>query len=224
MSHRPDPAPEPPAPDPLASVVELVRRILRRAPVGYWLAVMTASVMAAAIVVSTVKASERAATTYGDVRRVPVAAVPLAPGDEIDDADVRWILVPSAFLPAAAVAQEPVGHALIVAVAQGEVLLESKLAPWGRSGAAALMPAGTRAIAVPNGPAVPPVELGDLVDLLATVATEAPGDEPTFFVARDAIVVAVDDDAVTVAVAIDDASRVAFAITAGTITLALTSP
>jgi hypothetical protein len=69
-----------------------------------------------------------------------------------------------------------------------------------------------------------PVEIGDRVDVLATFdtgATGATGAEPTVVVARDALVVAHADDAVTVAVERDIAPRVAYALAAGTITLAL---
>lgn len=233
LPHRPHPAADPAPVDPLGVIAGATRRLVRRAPVAYWIAVVVAAAVTATIVSSTVRASERTTATLGPMTRVPVAAAPLAPGDDVARADVRWVMMPRRLLPRATIAAEPVGHAVVVAVAEGEVLLEAKLAPWGRRGAAALMPPGTRAIAVPHGPASPSLARGDVVDLLATVVTEGElhddgeghGEpEPTFVVAAGAIVVAVDDDAVTVAVPTEDATRVAFAITAGTITLALSAP
>lgn len=223
--HRPGPAPELGAADPLSFVVDLARRVWRRAPIGYWLGVIAAAALAAAIVASSVRTSSRVTAALGPLVRVPVAAIALAPGDAVGDGDVRWARLPRRTLPKGAIADEPVGHTALVAVLEGEVLMQAKLAPWGVRGPAALMPPGTRAVAVPHGPAVPPVAPGDVVDLLATIVTEAEAgapSEPTFVVAEAALVVEVGDDAVTVAVAAADASRVAFAITAGTITIALT--
>jgi len=85
---------------------------------------------------------------------------------------------------------------------------------------ASRVPAGRRAVAVPTVAGLP-VEVGDRVDVLATFDTGATGAEPTIVVARDALVVAHEDDAVTVAVEQDAAPRVAYALAVGTITLVL---
>jgi hypothetical protein len=65
--------------------------------------------------------------------------------------------------------------------------------------------------------------VGDRVDLIAgfDVASAGADRAPAFTVAENAIVVAVDDRRVTVAVRDVDATRVAFAIVAGTVVPAL---
>ncbi|MDP9070437.1 MAG: hypothetical protein M3N68_03965, partial [Actinomycetota bacterium] len=116
------------------------------------------------------------------------------------------------------------GHATLVPLAAGEVLLEAKLAPWGTRGLAALVPPGRRALAVPVERGRLPLRAGDRVDVLATFEVAEDAGEPTFPVATSALVVDVADEAVTVAVSPDEAPRVAFAIARATVTLALSTP
>jgi Flp pilus assembly protein CpaB len=88
-------------------------------------------------------------------------------------------------------------------------------------------------VAVPNGGAHLPLVPGDQVDVLATFdpsgdpTGDPPGShsaDPTFPVAKSALVVDVADDSATVAVAPQEAARVAFAVTTGVVTLALAAP
>jgi Flp pilus assembly protein CpaB len=126
--------------------------------------------------------------------------------------------VPLALLPRHALATLPRRAVAAVDLSPGEIVVAHRLA--GRSAVAGRLPAGRRAVAVPTVAGLP-VEIGDRVDVLATFDTGAPGVEPTVVVARDALVVAHQDDAVTVAVEQDVAPRVAYALAVGTITLAL---
>jgi hypothetical protein len=80
------------------------------------------------------------------------------------------------------------------------------------------MPAGTRAVAVPTPVAGLPVRPGDHVDLLAASG----GDGRV--VAPDGTVVAVTAQSTTVAVDADDAPRVAAALGAGSVVIALRNP
>jgi hypothetical protein len=76
-------------------------------------------------------------------------------------------------------------------------------------------------VAVPTGSGLP-LRVGDRVDVLATFDPGVSGDgEPTFAVARGAVVVHVGKEAVTVAVAEAAAPKVAYALAAGTVTLVL---
>src|SRR5205814_10504342 len=99
----------------------------------------------------------------------------------------------------------------------GEVVVESRLAPHGVRGAAALVPPGARALAVPAGPGTPHVERGDHVDLLA-VASEG---TPSRVVAQRATVIDATDDRVTVAVTSSEAPAVAAALARGGVTVPL---
>jgi hypothetical protein len=123
-----------------------------------------------------------------------------------------------------------------------------RLAPHGSTGAAALVPPGHRAVAVPVGPTgAPPLTEGDLVDVLAVsplgppptepsppaegdgesapVAegdADGPRDEPAFALVEHALVVAAGERSVSVAVPQADAPAVAFAVSQGAVVLALT--
>jgi hypothetical protein len=81
------------------------------------------------------------------------------------------------------------------------------------------------AIAIPVGSAVVALQVGDRVDLIAgfDAASAEGGQSPALTVARDALVVDVDEERVTVAVREADAARVAFAVIAGTVVPALRS-
>lgn len=174
---------------------------------------------------------EAEASRYGPIRVVPVATRSLAVGDVVRADDVKRRSVPAGLVPRGPIARSWEGQVVRSPVLAGEVVVDARLAPAGLEGAAALVPPGSRAIAVPSGPGGrPPMQAGDRVDLLATVAYERAGSEgnasdepPTFLVAAAAVVVAVDDgaDIVTVAVPAGDAARVAHAVATAAITLAL---
>ena len=105
-------------------------------------------------------------------------------------------------------------------------MLSKRIAPEGLSGVAARVPPGQRAVAVPVTPAGrPPLELGDLVDVLAVVATpDMPDATPAAPLATGALVVDVGDESVSVAVSRAEAPLVAYAITQGVAVLALGGP
>src|SRR5207237_1966876 len=101
------------------------------------------------------------------------------------------------------------------------------LAPWGRTGAAALLPPGKRGISVAAGPAATKLTKGDTVDVLATFDPATPaatGKEPTFPVATGASVIDVGGESVTIAVDPDEAKRIAFATSHGAVTVVLSFP
>lgn len=154
--------------------------------------------------------------------RVVVASRDLPRGHEITPADLVEEIEqarPGAPVPVA----DPVGRVITAPVLAGEPFVAARLAPDGAEGVAALVPPGRRAIAVPISLAAPPVLVGDLVDAYLT-------DELTLQtgvsarVAEGAPVVAVADDAVTIALRPAEASAVAGGLAAGAVTLALTGP
>ena len=206
-----------------------------RAAAVWWLAAFVLAAVTGLSVAHLTARAEAQAARYGSLRTVAVAARPLPAGSTLAGGDVERRTLPAAFLPAAPVAAEPEGHALLVAVAEGEPLLEAKLAPFGVRGVAALLPPGTRALAVPVGAAGrPPLERGDRVDVLATFDVAFPGEEggvappagdnaPTFPGAEGAVVVDVGEEAVSVAVGAEEAPRLAFTLARGVATLALTA-
>lgn len=195
-------------------------------------------------VVSLVAAADDARARWGQTRPVAVAARDLAPGDIVDAGAFEVRELPEAMLPdgalgsggdtssgtagaAAGTADDPpIGAVVRHPVLAGEPLVAARLSPVGLTGAAALVPAGWRGVAVPVGAAgAPPLVTGDVVDVLAVtpVGVEGAdrGEEPAFALVEQALVVDVTDDAVTVAVPEHDAPRVAWALSNGAVVLAL---
>lgn len=194
-----------------------VRRVLRH-PIPFWIAAIALTALTVTTVarVSGAAAAER--DRWGERRPVVVALHDLAPGAAIDAGDAEIRLLPSALVPADAATVSVTGMVAAAFVGRGEVVLTRRLAPAGLSPIAALLPPGTRGVAVAQGPAPLPVDVGDLVDVLATF-----DGQPTFAVSTGAVVVAVTEDAVTVAVDESEVDEVAYAVTTASVTLVLTA-
>jgi Flp pilus assembly protein CpaB len=211
-----------------------LRTRFSRAAVPYWIGVALVAAITAAVVAALLGRAVEAEARYGRTQPVAVARRTLAPGDAVGGsiAVEEW---PKALVPDGAMTDVPPDDRVVVAdVAEGEPLVASRVSGGGGRGAAALVPPGHRAIAVPLLVAGLPLRLGDRVDLIATpgggdpsavpitddVLLPAEADE----VATGAVVVAVADESVTVAVRSDDAPDVATAITTGTVVVALAGP
>jgi Flp pilus assembly protein CpaB len=198
-------------------------------------AVAVLALVTGLVVASLVRSGDAARRDWGTTRPVAVATRDLAAGDVLAADAVAVRDLPRALVPAAALAAAPAAGAVVrQPIASGEALVAARLAPDGLQGAAALVPAGHRAVAVPIGPSgAPPLGPGDLVDVLAVVsaAPTSSGESaaaltsvdrpPAFPLVERAAVVAVEDDTVSVGVPEDDAPGVAFALTQGAVVLAL---
>lgn len=204
---------------------------LRRSPLAWWVVSIVLALTTAAVVDAAL-ATGRRQQAAGATAPVQVAARSIGAGEALGPGDVTVRRLPLAALPDADRVLDPIGRVATVDLAAGEVLLEARLAPVATSATAARLPAGSRALAVPaTASTTPPLEAGDLVDVLATfdVAGTADGPEqttaaPTVTVVEGASVVAADEDAVTVAVPAAEAPRLAFALARGSVLLALVAP
>jgi Flp pilus assembly protein CpaB len=197
-----------------------LRRITRSALV-YWLAVAALAAFTGLVVARLVGDAQAARARLGSLTDVVVATRAVQPGRVITAGDVAVRRMPVAYIPSGAIAsaRAATGHAAVVALFPGEVVLRARLAPDGVRGLGARLGADERAVAVPAGVADPPVREGDVVDVLATFE----GLE-TVDISVGARVLAVGVDAVTLAVSTDEATAIAGAITRGTVTLAVRSP
>lgn len=194
--------------------------ILRLPPPRLVVAVALA-IVSALVVLRTTGRAEAAVDRYGDHVTTWVVQADLEPGGEIGAGDVRAEPRPSAFLPDGAVTEDPTGRRASAVLRPGEVVVEHRLAGGERRGAAALVPAGWRAVAVPALEAALPVEVGQRVDVLAALDPSGTGAVGRV-VAEDGVVVHVaDDDTVTVAVTPSQASRVVAALATGLVALSL---
>jgi Flp pilus assembly protein CpaB len=201
----------------------LLPRRVRHHPLVRAAVVLAVIGLAWSVVQRTAATALDARDQWGRSQTVVVARERIVIGDTIDGAAVATESWPAAMVPEGAVTQSPVGQTVIATIEPGEAVNGARLAPDGLRGVAALVPSGRRALAIPVGPTVVDLSVGDQVDLIAgfDAASASGGRAPAFTVAERAVVVAVDERRVTVAVDADDATRVAFAIVAGTVVPAL---
>lgn len=185
-------------------------RLRPRRPLPFWLAALALTALTVSTVSRVADAAVAERERWGERLEVLVATADLEPGDALRG-DLR--AVPAALVPAGAVTSAPDGELVASWIGAGEIVLAVRLAPAGLSPVAALLPAGTRGVAVPLGMAPLPVEVGDRVDVHGSTR-----------LAADALVVAVREEAITVAVDAADAARVAYEAANGTVTLVLTAP
>lgn len=191
---------------------------LARTPFAFWLAVAGLALTTALVVAGALGRVEALAQRYGPLRPVVVAARPVERGTALAPADVEVRRLPAGFLPPGAFASvdEVRDRAPVVPLLPGQPLLQGHLAPDGLTGAAALIPPGARAVAVPAAGTTPTLRVGDVVDVLATLE----GD-PTLALAVDVPVVEAGEDSASVAVSPEAARAVAYAVAHGSVTLAL---
>jgi len=195
---------------------------LRRRPSLFWVLAAALALSTALVVTRSVGRAEADAARFGDLRPVAVARATLPVGATIGPEDTEVRSLPAGLHPPDAVVDVPDGAVVTATIHEGEVVVAPRLAPAGRSPLTAALPPGTRAVAVPADAAALPVEPGDVVDVLATFDPDlADGGEPTVAVAREALVVDVVAESVVVAVTPGQAPRVAFAVAAGAVALAV---
>lgn len=194
--------------------------ILRPPPLRLVLVVLLAVVVGLAVHRTTARAAAVTAQ-LGESTRVAVAQRDIAVGEELEPGDVVLVDRPVAHVPPGAVADDPTGETVREPLHAGEIVIERRLAASGRAGAAALVPEGWRAVAVPVVDAPLPARRGDTVDVVASYDPTLVEFDPSRIVAAGAVVVAVADDAVTVAVPERRLTDVAFALANGIVTLAL---
>lgn len=197
--------------------------LLRRRPRLWWVLSLALAGVAASAVASTVGRAEAERDRWGPSAPVVVATRDVEPGEPLAEAGLVVERRPRATVPASALTRIPPDAVAGAAIVDGEVVVAERLAGEGLRGPAARLPHGTRAMAVPAEPGLtPPVAVGDVVDVLVAVPDDAAGGGPPgFTLVAGALVVAVGEDATTIAVPRDDAPRLAVALGAGAVTLAL---
>ncbi|HEX9682206.1 MAG TPA: SAF domain-containing protein [Acidimicrobiales bacterium] len=208
-----------PSPD-LRPSLRMVTASVRRSPLLWWAVVIAVALLAGLTVQRSVSAARADARAWGTTMSVPVMTTAVAAGSAITEGDVTWRDLPRAVVPGGSAATDPVGQRAAVDLHPGEVLLAARIADGDAGPVAAALPDATVGMGVPHGQSGLVLDVGDRVDVLATVdaGTDSP---PTTRIVRRALVVDVNEDGVTLAVPSDAAPRLAFALVAGVVTLAL---
>jgi Flp pilus assembly protein CpaB len=198
-----------------------LRIVLATRPLAFWALTLVVAGAAGLLVWRAVEAADRARSQWGTPRPALVATRPIAAGEVVDGADAVVRSLPAALVPDGALSALPPEDEEAVAagpIAAGEIVHPARLGRPARSAVAALLPAGTRGLAVPVPAGALPLRVGDVVDVVAS----APGGAGAAVVAHGAAVVHVEEASAVVAVAEADAPGVARAIADGSVVLALT--
>ncbi len=138
------------------------RLLLRRRPVLWWLAVLGLSLVVGLTVDGSLSRAEADARRFGPPVEVAVARVDLAAGALAGPATVELRPWPEYLVPAGALRVVPDDRVVTQPLLAGEPVVAERL------GTDSLVPANSRALALPTGPGALGVRAGDRVDLLAT--------------------------------------------------------
>lgn len=201
----------------------LTFRRLRRYPLAWWLLVVFVAGVTGYAVTASVASAESSAGRFDGMVAVAVFTRDLPAGSVLTPADFRTETRPRAFLPKVPPVLSPTGRTVVVPVSSGDVVHELNAGARGLSPTAALIEPEDRAIALSLQGLHPSLVVGDRVDVLATFERDDALTEPTAVISQGAKVVQLNDDSVMVAVSSEDAKRVAFAATKGSVVLALSS-
>jgi len=196
-----------------------LRRLLRRRLL-WWTLVGALTLVTATTIQREYARAHAARVDWGTTVAVFVATADIDGGDPVESAAAlqHW---PAALVPDTAITRLDRGARARVDLVAGEVLVSQRVSTRTSGGVTDLLPVDTVAVAVPVHVGVPPLSLGDRVDLLATY--DSPGSaDTTTRVARSAVVVDLDDDVITVAVADDAVAELAGALARAEVTIALT--
>jgi len=196
---------------------------LRRHPRWRTAAAVALGLVSGGAVTVTMQEAQEARASWGRSVTVLVASRDLEAGEQVDLSTTRRAEHPAPLVPDGALTTLPADGRVAVAIFEGEVLREERLAPRGASELGARLPPGTRGMAIPVEPGTtPPLAVGDRVEVLVALPAEsAGGGPPGFSLATGVLVVEVTDVAVTLAVDPHVAPRLAAAFGLGAVTLAL---
>jgi len=198
-----------------------VRRVLAPRAIVFWGLTALAAIVTASVVTDAVARADATARARAP-RPVLVTTAAVDAGGVLTEANTAVVMRPADERPEGALADLPAGAVASAVLVRGEVVVASRLAPAGLSPAAALLPPGTRGVAVPVGDAPLPVVPGDRVDVVATLPLDLTGDTgAASVVIEGAVVVLAGDGTVVVGVPAADVATLASALGEGTVQLAL---
>ena len=186
------------------------RRLRRRLP---------AAVAAGALVAAGSALSPARAPAPESWPSVLVAATDLEPGGIVADGDLVPRRVPPALVPAGALTSVPAGTVVRSSIGRGEIVVSRRIAGTGLPGR---LLDDQRGVTLAWPVARPPVAVGDTVDLVATTAAEPGAPATTRVLVTAAMVLAVGEAGVTVAVPAATVPDVHRAVATGVVDLSLT--
>ncbi len=194
---------------------------LRRRPFLWWVTALGLLVGTIGLVGGSLDEVAPGAADLGAATPVLVATHTIAVGEVVGEANTEVRSLPRAAVAPGGVGPAAIGSRATQPIHRGEVVHEQRLAPGGLSTLAAILPSGTRGIAVQAGAGALALEAGDVVDVIATLEVLDAEGAPSVVVAASVAVVDAGGEVVTVAVPVAQVPAVAYAVTAGLVTLVL---
>lgn len=198
-----------------------LRVVLATRPLAYWSLTALVAAGVGATVYGVAASAEATRAQFGTMVPALVAARAIEPGEALGSANTRVRELPAAAVASGTLSSLPAGAVASAAIAEGEPIGALRVGRGGDGPVAALLPDGTRGIAVPTDEAGLPLRTGDRVDVVAAIAAGTGGEART--VASGALVVHVGAKAVVVAVSVAEAPPVAQALADGAVVLALSA-
>lgn len=198
------------------------RNLVLALPSRRTVTVVALALLAAGLVWQVTARASDAAESLGTTTPAWVAESDLRPGDVIAAGDVTRRDRPVAFVPDDALDDDPIGLTVRSGIASGEVVVAERVAEHG-TGPAALIPSGWRGVALTPFDAPPPLEAGNVVDVVVSLDPAFGSSEGGGVLVDAAVVVHVDESGSTITVAVPDSRvpAVAAAQMAGAVTLVL---
>jgi len=148
-------------------VLARLRLRLHRGAVVYWSCVALIAAVAAVGVLTLLRHGAARNAAMGPTRRVVVATAAVQAGQPLAG-HVEVQPRSRSMVPVHALRDLPAGRVATAYIAPGEVVVTERVSGSPGSGPAALLPHGTRGVAVAVDDTGPPLRVGDRVDLLAS--------------------------------------------------------
>lgn len=192
-----------------------------RRPSRVALLAAAASVATFVFVQTAATASESTRARWGPTVQAQVAVIDLDAGHRLTPDDVHLVAVPSSLVPDDATASEPAGRVVRTPIGAGEIVVERRLSGPGAPGLGSMLGPDQRGVSVPASGLEPPLGVGDQVDVLATLDPSAGAGEETVLLVERVMVVATNENGVTLAVERSDVPTLTHALVTTTVTLVL---
>lgn len=215
--------PRPPVPPPETSP-SWAAGVRRRIPF-YLLTAVLLALLAAAV---TLFYLEQLRAAMVPTASALVARQAIRPGEAIREDMVELRAVPEAVVPAGRLTSvaQALGRTALVPLAADEVLLPERLSGGGGAGLSRRLPDGRWAMVLPGAwlaSPIPELAAGDRLDVLAYQAGQ-PADQAGVIVAGIEVLTATGDQALTLAVTLEEAAAVTYARANGFLLLPLLRP
>lgn len=197
---------------------------LRFHPRLHWVATVVLAIGTAGLLGGFMQQADANRRSWGESIEVVVTRHPVVAGEPLAAGDLARRRLPLAALPKAEpllAEAEAVGRSPTTGLAEGEIVLATKLAPVGLRGPSALLATNRGGVAIPWRRGMLEVSPNDTVDLFAVTDNEPGGSQPAALLARSVPVLGRSEDQITVSVAQDDLPAVVAAVQRGEIGVVL---